>query len=88
MIGYPSVGGWCIRSQRGGQLLDLDSGVVVTPPAPRGVFIRKPFEHDLLVRRHGDVVVGGDRVGTDERGAELRRMQMPADGPVALAGSV
>ena len=61
-----------------------DSRVVEPPPASRSVFIGKLFEHDLLVGGHSDVVLGGNHIGAGERGAKVRRMQVAADGPVAL----
>jgi hypothetical protein len=63
-----------------------DSRVVDTAPAGRGVFIGKRFEHNLLVGGHGDIVLGGDHVGTGEGGADVRLVQVAADGPVPLDG--
>ena len=63
-----------------------DPGVVETAPAGRGAFIGKLFEHNLLVGGYIDMVLGGDHVSTGERGAKVRRVQMPADGPISLNG--
>ena len=65
--------------------MERGSDVVDTSSARRAI-VWNLFEHNLFVVGHGDLMLGGDHVGAGEGGANLRFVEVAADGPVSLDG--